>query len=139
MQPLEQQLAGGNVIQLFAELGLQFPPQLLTPAFVSALNAGSSAAGTLPNLITQLSNDIEADNQPGILQDGIQIIQQIAAVINAIEQIGTALRNISGSLPGMNAAEVTTFAQALPSRLLDYLLITYLENTQPGVVGIGNL
>jgi len=139
LQPLEQKLASGNIIQLFAELGLQFPPQLLTPSFVNALNAASTAAGTLPGLITQLSADIEADDQAAILQHGIQLVEQIATVIVALEQIGTALGNISGTLPGMNAAEVATFAHALPSRLLGYLLISYLETTQPGVVGIANL
>jgi hypothetical protein len=139
LQPLEQKLAPGNIIQLFAELGLQFPPQLLKPDFVNALNAGATAAGKLPGIITQLSAHIEGDNEAGILQDGIQLTQQIATVIAALEQVGTALGNTSGSLPGMNAVEVTAFAQKLPSRLLSDSLISYLETIQPAVVGIGNL
>lgn len=139
LQPLEQLLASGNVIQLFAELGLQFPPQLLQPNFVNALNAASSAAGNLPAIITQLSNDIDADNETGILQDGAQLVQQIATIIAALAQIGTELGNISGTLPGMNATEVSAFAQKLPANLLSYTIISYLQNIQPGVVGIGNL
>jgi hypothetical protein len=139
LQPLEQSLAPGNVMQFFAALGLRFPPQLLQPNFVNALNAGTAAAGQLSATITQLTNDIDADNQAGILQDGIHLIQEIGAVITALGQIGTQLGNISGALPGMNAAEVNTFAQNLPSNSLGYLVISYLESIEPGVVGVGNV
>src|SRR5262249_53249050 len=139
LQPLEQLLSSGNVIQLFASLGLQFPPQLLQPNLVNALNAGTTAAGKLPATIAQLSDDIDADNETGILQDGIQLVQEIGAVITALEEIGVQLANISGSLPEMNAAEVNAFAQDLPSNLLSYLVISYLETIEPGVVGMGNL
>ena len=139
IQPLNDRLASGQVIQLFAELGLQFPPQLLQPSFVNALTAGGNAAGALPATLTQLANAIDTDNESGILSAGVQLIQEIGAIITAIEQIGTELNSISGSLPGMNAAEVAAFAQSLASNLLSYLLISYLEQLQPGVVGAANL
>jgi hypothetical protein len=139
LQPLERLLASGNVIQLFATLGLQFPPQLLQPNLLTALNSGTAAVGILSATITQLSNDIDSDNETGILHDGIQLIQEIGAVISALEAIGTELGKVSGTLTGMNAAEVNTFAQNLSSNLLSYLVISYLENIEPGVVGIGNL
>lgn len=139
LQPLEQQLTSGNIISFLSGLGLQFPPQLLQPNFVNQLHAGATAAGKLAPTITQLSTDIDNGNEAGILQDGIELVQEIAEVIAALDQLGTELSNISASLPGMNAAEVNTFAQNLSSRLLSYLLISYLENLQPGVVGIGNL
>ena len=139
LQPLEQMLASGSITQLFAELGLQFPPQLLQPNFVNALNAGTTAASALPNTITQLSTAIDNDNQNGILQAGTKLIQEIGATISALGKVGTELSNISGSLPGMNAGEVATFAQNLPSNLLSYLLISRLETVGSGVVGIGNV
>jgi hypothetical protein len=139
LQPLKDRLASGQVIALFAELGLQFPPQLLQPSFVNALNAGGAAAGALPATLTQLATAIDSDNESGILSAGVQLISEIGAIITALEQIGTELHNISGGLPGLSAAEVDTFAQNLPSNLLSYLLISYLENLQPGVVGVGNL
>jgi hypothetical protein len=142
LQPLQSQLTSDNIIPFLAQLGLQFPPQLLQPNFVNALNAGVNAAGQLPASLAQLASDIEADNESGILQDGVKLIQQIAAVVNALQQVSTELNNLAqnpGNLPGMVQSEVETFAQNLPSRLLSYLLISYLESTQPGVVGIGNL
>jgi hypothetical protein len=139
LQPLQQRLASNQAIELFAELGLQFPPQVLQPGLVSALNAGAAAAGKFPQTITQLSNAIDNDQAPLILSSGVQLVQEIGSTITAVEQIGTALNNISGSIPGMNAAEVSTFAQNLSSNLLGYLLITYLETAQREVLGVLNL
>jgi hypothetical protein len=128
LQPLKDRLASGQVIALFAELGLQFPPQLLQPSFVNALNAGGAAAGALPATLPQLATAIDTDDESGIVSAGVQLITEIGAIITALEQIGTELHNISGGLPGLSAAEVNTFAQNLPSNLLSYLLISALEN-----------
>lgn len=140
LQPLESQLTPANIVPFLAELGLQFPAQLTAqPSFMNAVDAGSTAAGTLPNLLDQLATDITNDNEQGIIQDGVKLIQQIGTIVSALETIGTQLGNIASSLPGMNANEVQTFAVKLASNLLSYLLISYLESVQPAVVGIANL
>ena len=139
LQPLKDRLASDHAIDLLAELGLQFPPQLLQPAFINALNSGATAAGALPATITQLTNAIDADNEGQILTSGAQLIEEIAAVTAALAQIGNELKNLAGALPGMSASEVSSFADALPGRLLGYLLISYLEAVAPGAVSIGNL
>jgi len=139
LQPLEDRLASGNVIALFAELGLQFPPQLLQPAFVSALNTASTAAGQLPATIAQLAAAIDGDDETGILADGLRLVDEIGALIGALAQIGSELQGLAGSLPGMNAADVNNFAQDLASKLVGYMVVSYLENVQRGVVGIANL
>lgn len=140
LQPLQTQLTSDNLLPFLAELGLEFPPQLLLEtAFMSAVNVGATAAGAIPPLLTQLATDITAKNQAGIVQDGLQLIQQIGKTIAALDTIGTELGKVAGILPGMNAGEVTTFANQLASNLLSYQLISYIENTQPGLVGIANL
>jgi hypothetical protein len=139
LQPLKDRLASDHAIDLLAELGLEFPPQLLQPAFVNALNSGATAAGALPATITQLTNAIDGDNEGQILTSGAQLIEEIAAVTAALAQIGNELKNLAGALPGMSASEVSSFADALPGRLLGYLLISYLEAVAPGAVSIGNL
>jgi hypothetical protein len=140
LQPLAGQLTPANVIGFLANLGLQFPPELLSQGgFTGALTTGSQAAGALPGLITQLANDVESGDDAGIVATGLQIISQIADVISALGQIGHELSAAAGSLPGMNPGEVTTFAGNLAENLLSYLLISYLEGIQPSVVGICNL
>ena len=139
LQPLQTQLTAQNIIPFLAQLGLQFPPQLTAQAgFMNAVQSGGTAAGALPNLLTQLATDIESDNEAGILQDGLQLIQQISAIVSALEQIGSQLGSIAGILPGMNAAEVGNFATTLSENLLSYLLISYLRTISPGTVGVLN-
>jgi hypothetical protein len=139
LQPLEAQLTPANITPFLAQLGLQFPSSLTSQtAFMNAVNAGSTAAGALPTLLTQLATDIANDDEVAIAQQGLQLVQQIGTIVSALEAIGTELGNLASSL-GMNASEVQTFAQQLGSNLLSYSLITYLENLQPGVVGIANL
>ena len=140
LQPLQTQLTSANIIPFLAELGLQFPPQLTSQsAFMNAVNAGATAVGQVPTLLTQLATDIENDDETAIVQDGLQLIQQFSTIISSLESIGTQLASIASSLPGMNAAEVESFAENLALSLLSYLLISYLEKAQPSVVGIANL
>ena len=140
LKPLETQLTGPNIIPFLANLGLQFPPQLTSQtAFMNAANQAATAAGALPALLTQLAADITNEDGGAITADGVQIIQQIATIIKALEQIGTELGTIAASLPGMNAAEVGAFAATLAGNLLGYLLISYIESLESGVVGIANL
>jgi hypothetical protein len=138
LQPLESQLTETNILPFLAELGLQFPPGLLTPAFKAAMTAAATAAGALPPTATQLATDITSGNATGILADGAQLIQEISALISALKSIGDAIPAAAAGL-GMSAAEVSAFAANLAENLLGYLLISYIENIEPGAVGVANL
>ena len=139
LQALQSQLTADNIIPFLSELGLQFKPQLLAQgSFMGALTNCASSAGALPGLIAQLESDIAGGNEAAIVQDGVELVQQIAAVISSLDQIGSELHAAAGAL-GMNTGEVQAFAQNLPGNLTNYLLISYLEDIQPGVVGIANL
>ncbi len=138
LQPLESQLTPDNILPFLSRLGLQFPPLLTAQSsFMNAVNAGSTAAGALPPLLAQLANDVQSDNEAGILQDGLQLIQQISKVVTALEEVGSELSSIAGSL-GIDTAEVTAFAASLAENLLSYLLISYLVGISPGAVGVLN-
>jgi hypothetical protein len=140
LQPLENQLTTANIISFLSRLGLQFPPAVTAPSgFMTAVEAGATTAGGIAPLLTQLATDIESDNETGILQDGLQLIRQVEKTISALEQIGTELNGIASSLPGMNPAEVGTFATNLAKNLLSYLLISYLRTVSAGAVGVFNI
>ncbi len=139
LQPLETELTPGNLIPFLTELGLQLPAALLAePGFMNAVNAAATAAGGLAGLLTQLDTDIAGENEAAIVQDGLQLVSKIGQTVTALENIGTELKSIASSL-GMDAAEVTTFAENLATALLGYLLVFYLDLVLPTVTGIGNL
>jgi len=139
LQPLEDELTPQNIVPLLADLGLRFPPALLTPAFKNSLDTASGAAGALAPILAQLATAIDNDDEATIVSAGLQVIQQVATLIAALEQIGSTLNGMAASLPGMDPTEVGNFATKLGANLLGYALISYLEGVQPTIVGIANL
>jgi hypothetical protein len=139
LQPLETQLTPANLLPFLAQLGLQFPPQLLAQSgFMAAVNSAATAAGQLPTLLSKLASDVSAGNDGAIITDGLALVQQIEAVVTGLDAVAGQLNGLSGSL-GLNPADVAAFAQNLTSNLLSYLAISYLENVQPGLVAVGDL
>jgi hypothetical protein len=138
LQPLEAQLTPGNVLPFLAQLGLQFPPALLQSSFLTPLNAAATAAGALTATLTQLATDITNDDESAIVSDGLKLIQGIGTLVSTFTPIGTAIHDLAGSL-GIGTTELTQFVQNLPANILGYALISYLESTQPGAVGVANL
>jgi hypothetical protein len=139
LQPLEEQLKPERFLDLLAELGLRLPAQVLTPGVLSALNTGSSAAGTLRGKLTQLAADIAGDNTAAIAASGAAALVEVKKLIGALSPIGAALGAGAGALPGMNAAEVTAFANDLPKNLLGHLVVGRLESALPSFVGVSSL
>lgn len=139
LEPLGDELTPDNILSFLAELGLQFPPALLTIAFESALNTASTAIQALPVTLTQIATAIENDDESTIISAAVQLLQEVSTAITAFEQIGSTLGGMAATLPGMNTAEVGTFATNLATNILGYALISYLEAVQPTIVGILNL
>lgn len=139
LEPLGDELTPDNILSFLAELGLQFPSALLTVAFESALNTASTAIQALPVTLTQIATAIENDDESTIISAAVQLLQEVSTAITAFEQIGSTLGGMAATLPGMNTAEVGTFATNLAANILGYALISYLEAVQPTIVGILNL
>src|SRR5437879_10767284 len=127
-QPVEDRLKAGEVRTLFAELGLQFPPQLETQAaFINSLGDAVTEAAKLPPLIVQLTTAIENEDIAAAVQTAGDLINVIRSLLTAIDQIGPELDAISGSIAGMTQADVQAFAADLSASLVEFMLVTYLE------------
>ena len=132
LQPLEEDLAAGNVLGLFAELGLKFPGQLtVDPNFSNAISQGVTAVTGLPPLIQQLVTAIENEDFSNLAQLLGQLVDAIKAVIAAIDAVAVELNNLANALPGLTPADITAFAAQLTERLIDYLIVSYLEGYYP--------
>jgi hypothetical protein len=132
LAPLEDRLASGEMRFLFAELGLQFPPALSgIPAVAGAAETAVAAARQLPTLVAELTEAIEADDVPQIVAKSLQLLNLIREVTTKAEDLATAIRN-AGAATGLPPADVTQFANELPGRLLEYLVVRRLE-TIPGL------
>jgi hypothetical protein len=132
LQPLEERLEAGNMRALFAELGLQFPPALDSiPAIADAARTTVSTVRSLPGAITGLIAAIEAENYGDILAKSTQLIDIIRRIVASVDALATQIRNAGGAT-GVSVADVTAFADALPQRLLEFLVVQNLDLI-PGV------
>jgi hypothetical protein len=132
LYPLRDRLESGNARLLFAELGLQFPPAFDGIVGINnALEQTVNTVGTLPRMMSDLIAAIEAENTSQILILSVQLTAKVVAIIQSIDQLATAIQN-AGASTGLPAGDVTAFANALPQRLLDYLLVRNFERI-PGL------
>lgn len=130
LQPLEDRLTPSEVRELFAELGMQFPPELEAQAgLLTALTTAASSAARLAELIPQL----EADTGDGSLSVtvGAEVVEVAATLLDALATIATSLGGLGAALPGIDAGDLADFVEDLAVKLLDYLIVVYLESYYP--------
>ena len=126
--PLESGLQDGRARALIAELGLKLPPAVDAVGNFSS-NAQKIADGvkSFRPLIDDLTQAIEDENIGQIIAKAIELAQKIALTVDGIVQWAEAIKSLSGP-SGIPAGTLETFAQNLPKRLFDYLLVSNLES-----------
>ncbi len=137
LAPLEHRLKTGNVLGLFEELGLRFPPALLAqPGFTNALATAVNSAQALPPLITQLTAAIGAEDAVQATSVALNIINAVKNLVTSLETVATDLKALEGALGSLGPGDATAFANGLVDALLSYLVIGYLEGYHPVLVGM---
>ncbi|MGH8196274.1 MAG: DUF6603 domain-containing protein [Woeseiaceae bacterium] len=124
--PLEKDLAGGKARVLLAELGLQLPASADAGAFGNAVDKVATAAGAMPAQIEKLITDLGGGDYGPVVQTGTELIKNAMKIIQGIDELATAIRGLSGTT-GIPAGTLNTFADRLPRRLVDYLIVRNLE------------
>ncbi|HYP09703.1 MAG TPA: DUF6603 domain-containing protein [Bryobacteraceae bacterium] len=130
LAPLEQQLAPEKVVALFSAVGYVPPAPVLTAAS-GAIQTARSAATALPAKIADLAGSIAGGSAEQIAAKGFALAQQIAGVVSSLTALGQALKNAAAG-----NAELAQFAQAFPRRVLDLLIVRYLESTSPTIANV---
>jgi hypothetical protein len=128
LSPLEQDLADGKARVLLAQLGLQLPPSADgVGAFSQALGSVATAAGEMPGLIQKLIDDLGGDDYGNVAQTGTDLIKASISAIRGINDTAAAIRGLSGAT-GIAPATLNAFADQLPRRLIDFLIVRNLES-----------
>lgn len=129
VEPLEERISSGEILELFAELGVRLPESLGTdPQFQSALTDAINRLQAIPGLITTLIDQIEAEDYSGAAGTAIDLTQAIVHLIVDIDHIADAVEAASSTFPAIDVGE---FAANLSRNLLDYLLVNYIEGVTP--------
>lgn len=125
--PLEQDLADGRAKVLLAQLGLQLPAAADgVSGFSTAVQGMATAAGQMPGLVTQLIDAIDAEDTGQTISAGRDLSSSIINTIKGISDLVTAVRSMSGPT-GIPQTTLDEFANNLPKRLIDYLVVRNLE------------
>jgi hypothetical protein len=127
VQPLVDRVAGGDLITLLAELGLQFPEAVANdPGLSAAAGAAVVQIEQIPDLASALATAVEGGDTGQILSSGLVLAKEILGVVQAIAGLGSALKT-AGAGAGIPPAELNQFADELALRLLDDLAVIQLE------------
>ncbi len=128
--PLREHIEDGTVLELLAELGVQFPDALTaSPGFANAMKAIADSSVSLPELARSLAAAVEADDTAAEVQTSFQIVKRAADLISGLVTVGNAIH--ANPVPGLTPAELNAFTSELPKRLVDYLIIRQTEDALP--------
>jgi hypothetical protein len=133
VKPLEERIVSGEILELFAELGIRFPDSLANdPQFGTALADAIARLKTVPNLIIALIDQIEAENYAGAVGTAIDLTEVIVQLILDIDAIADAVE-AAAPFPGIDVGE---FVANLSRNLVDYLVVNYIESNTPTVAAV---
>jgi hypothetical protein len=137
LAPLEQRLSGNGRDAFLAELGLRLPGGL--GAAGDAMGAAAAQAAGLTPIVAKLTAAIDNDDVAGIVQQGVALIGVLSQVLDAILALGPALVGAVTSAAGLTAAQRTRLQAEmaqLPKRLLDFVVLSYLEGRSENAIGV---
>ena len=131
LTPLKDDLAAGNLDSLLRQLSLSLPAGFVVPAsLATAAQTVVTAAASLPVRVAALVAAIEAKSVASIISEGAATLNQVRAVIAAIDTLAMQLpAALTGG--GVSAAAANAFAGEFADRLVSYALIRFLEDQDP--------
>lgn len=132
LQPLQTRLAAGDARGLLAEMGLSLPPSLDgLPAFTSATATAITKVEALVAPAEALAAAAEEEDIPAIITATADLLTALEQAITALDGVATALSSVAGSLGVANPTDVTDFAATLGEKLLEHVVVDYLEGYRP--------
>ncbi|MGZ8161212.1 MAG: hypothetical protein ACXWT4_20770, partial [Methylobacter sp.] len=130
LEPISERLEGEGAMALLEELGLALPHGAMPPALETAFANALTTAKLLPEMTEALTAAIEGGDTVEILSKGVRLAQQVGVLIASFDTIASELGNI-GSIPGLSAADLAAFVAELPRRLMETIVIEYLDDVYP--------
>jgi len=137
LRPLEQRLAQGGAVELFAAVGVRLPASVASHGQVAgAVTAAVARAAALSPKVVQLVAAIDADDEAQIIASGIAVIDESARVLTELRDMGQALETATAAAP-LSSGERAALQALIPNsarRVVDFLVIEYLEEKALPVV-----
>ena len=137
LEPLKNRLTAGNLTGLAEELGLALPPAI---ASAQGVNTGAAsivgAIDSLPSAIVDLEAAIAADDTGQIVDAGVSLLRAVLDAFLGFGDLASAIHSAASGLGAADRAKLEAFADALPRRLFDFVLMEYIRHASPGTLEV---
>ncbi|HRI59409.1 MAG TPA: hypothetical protein PK228_06790, partial [Saprospiraceae bacterium] len=138
LEPLAD-ILGPDIIE---RLGLSLPSALTQhQSVVAAFGSPAGIIGDLPPIIQSLATAIDTEDESGILSSGKNLLEKIIQLINALSNLGNAVKNASGGMGFTPAqvAEINKFGEDLAIKILHYMAVEYMDKRLPTLASTLNV
>src|SRR4051794_9057475 len=132
--PLEERLASGNAEAFLRQLGIVVPGAF-DQAAAAVENTPVKAAAPAP-LVVNLVTPIEAEDARAIVAASLPLIGAIRDLLSAVSALEPALKAALAAAAALTPAQKTYLEAemtALPGRLVEWMLIEYVETRARGL------
>lgn len=136
INPLKERVEKAEILQLFAELGVDFPPELAADGdFSTALNDVITKVGSMPGKVKAMIDALNATPDPQYdvaAQQLTDLIQIIVDLVGDISTIATKINDYIAAHPVTDPeGAVADFTADLAKNLFDYLVVNYIDTSVP--------
>lgn len=138
LEPLAD-ILGPDIIE---RLGLTLPSALTQhQSVVAAFGSPAGIIGDLPPIIQSLATAIDTEDEAGILSAGKNLLEKIIQLINALSNLGNAVKNAAGGMGFTPAqvAEINKFGEDLAIKILHYMAVEYMDKRLPTLASTLNV
>ena len=129
--PMRERIEDGEILILLEELGISFPDNLASDnGFQTAVKDVSDKIALFPSLISTLIKNLKDEDYAGAAAKTGDIIQIIVTLVEKFQVIADEIES-NKPYPGITDTELNAFLLNLAENIVDYLVISYFENTLP--------
>ena len=130
--PLARRLENDTVDSLLPWLGLRVPDTAANATdLANALDTCATAAASLAPLIEDLAAAVRDEDDAALISAGTALLQHLATLIQAARDVAAGLEALSAGLTPAQQAELSAFAGVFMERLLNRLVVEFLETAYP--------
>jgi len=135
LEPLRRIDSAAGALGLIRDLGWELPT---VTAFQNGFSSVASGLQGLVTKIGKLANAAGSDDYAELISDAADSITSVISVVNGVDGLRKEVKEGLQTFP-VFVTDSGIATEELPKRLLDYLIITYLQKRSPGLFAILSL
>lgn len=130
LSPLRAELRDGRFLAVLAELGYVFPPEVFEHAnLVGAIETTLAASSVLSTSIGEVTKASDDEDLIALGAATVRVIDAFRQLNAGIDALAAGVDAAATAVGGLTPAEAAAFAAELPTRLVEYSVVRFLDET----------